>query len=127
MKTVMTHGTFDVLHHGHIKFLKAARALGDRLIVSLTSDKTAVEYGKKNINDFQSRKEVLEAVRFVDLVVEGNKVVRSEEAKEYGVDVFATSEDYKDTDYSNFPCEVVLLKRTQGISSSDIKRKIREG
>ena len=88
MKRVLTYGTFDLLHYGHIRLLKRAKALGDYLIVAISTDEFNAVKGKKAYHDYQTRKEMLEAVRYVDLVIpENNWDQKRDDVKNYHVDV----------------------------------------
>ncbi len=88
MKNVLTYGTFDLLHYGHIRLLKRAKELGDYLIVALSTDEFNKIKGKKAYNDFKTRKEMLEAIRYVDLVIPENSWTQKiEDIKKYKVDI----------------------------------------
>lgn len=124
MKKVITYGTYDCLHYGHIRLLERAKALGDYLIVGVTSDAYDKERGK--INGTQSVLERVEAVRktgLADLIIieeyEGQKI---DDIVKYGVDIFTVGSDWVGKfDYLNDYCKVVYLDRTLGVSSSDIR------
>lgn len=133
MVKVITYGTYDLLHYGHIKLLERAKALGDYLIVGVTSDDFDKTRGKINVQ--QSLTERIEAVRntgLADMIVieeyEGQKI---DDIKKYGVDIFTVGSDWVGKfDYLNEYCEVVYLPRTQGVSSSELRseeRKIKLG
>lgn len=121
MKTVITYGTFDLLHTGHINLLKRARSLGDRLIVGVTSDCYDQSRGKLNV--VESLEERIENVRqtgLADLIIteelEGQKV---QDIRKYGVDIFAIGSDWTGRfDFLREFCQVVYLKRTKGVSST---------
>lgn len=124
MRKVITYGTFDLLHKGHIALLERARALGDFLIVGVTSDQYDRTRGKINVN--QSTIERVDAVRatgLADLVIieeyEGQKI---DDIKRYGADVFTVGSDWRGHfDYLSKYCEVVYLERTRGVSSSQLR------
>ncbi|RHS41292.1 adenylyltransferase/cytidyltransferase family protein [Collinsella sp. AF08-23] len=124
MRKVITYGTFDLLHKGHIALLERARALGDYLIVGVTSDQYDRSRGKINVN--QSTIERVDAVRatgLADLVIieeyEGQKI---DDIKRYGADVFTVGSDWRGHfDYLSKYCEVVYLERTRGVSSSQLR------
>lgn len=124
MKKVITYGTYDCLHYGHIRLLERAKALGDYLIVGVTSDAYDKERGK--INGTQSVLERVEAVRktgLADLIIieeyEGQKI---DDIIKYGVDIFTVGSDWVGKfDYLNDYCKVVYLDRTIGVSSSEIR------
>ena len=125
MKKVITYGTFDLLHYGHINLLRKAKSLGDYLIVGLSTD----EFNNKDKNkecyfDYENRKSLLDAVRYVDLVIpEKNWEQKISDIQKYNVDVFVMGDDWKGKfDYlKDSGVEVVYLPRTKEISTSKIK------
>lgn len=124
MKKVITYGTFDLLHFGHINLLKNARALGDYLIVGITSDDYDKSRGKINVQ--QPLIERIENVRATgladEIIVEEFDGQKIDDIKRYDVDIFTVGSDWKGKfDYLSEYCEVVYLNRTQGISSSQIR------
>lgn len=125
MKKVITYGTFDLLHYGHINLLKRAKSLGDYLIVGLSTDEfNNIEKNKESYFDYENRKSLLEAVKYVDLVVpEENWEQKNSDIQKYNVDVFVIGDDWKGKfDYlKDFGVEVVYLPRTKEISTSKIK------
>lgn len=124
MKTVITYGTFDLLHTGHVNLLKRARKLGDRLIVGVTTDSYDQSRGKLNV--MESLEERMENVRktgLADLIIkeelEGQKI---HDIRKYGADVFVIGSDWSGKfDYLRDYCEVVYLERTKGVSSTDLR------
>lgn len=127
MKIVMTTGTYDILHIGHIKLLKRAKNLGDYLIVGLNSDECALESGKKVAYNYEERKEMLESIKYVDEVVP----IKKQEDKYYffetkNVDVFTLGSDYKDfwelKEIEKYT-QVIILDRTPKVSTSRIKKE----
>lgn len=125
MKRILTYGTFDLLHYGHIRLLKRAKELGDYLIVAVSTDKFNDIKGKKAYHDYETRKKMLEAIRYVDLVIpEKTWEQKLDDVKEYKVDVVVMGSDWAGSDkfdYLKDYCEVVYLDRTEGISTSKIK------
>ena len=125
MKRVITYGTFDLLHYGHINLLRRARQMGDYLIVGLSTDEfNWNEKQKKCYFSYEKRKQLLEAIRYVDLVIpEENWEQKRTDVKEYHVDTFVMGDDWKGKfDFlKEEGCEVVYLPRTPEISSSQIK------
>jgi len=125
MKRVITYGTFDLLHYGHINFLRRAKQLGDYLIVALSTDEfTLVEKNKKCFFSFKERKIILESIRFVDLVIyEKSWEQKKDDVNEYRIDIFVIGDDWKGRfDFlEDQGCEVVYLPRTPEISTSQIK------
>lgn len=126
MKRVITYGTFDLLHYGHINLLKRAKALGDYLIVACSTDEfNFAAKNKKAYFNYEQRKSLLEAIRYVDLVIpEGSWDQKKSDLKEYHVDTFVIGDDWKGKfDYlKDLGCEVVYLPRTPEISSTLIKK-----
>ena len=126
MKKVITYGTFDLLHVGHINLLRRAKALGDYLIVVVSSDEFNAEKGKKAYHSFESRKQILEAIRYVDKVLpEYTWEQKIDDVKNNNVDVFVMGDDWKGKfDFLKDYCEVVYLPRTEGISTTKIKQDL---
>jgi glycerol-3-phosphate cytidylyltransferase len=124
VRTVITYGTFDVLHIGHINLLRRARELGDRLIVGLSTDEFNTGKHKSALLDYENRKAVLEAIRYVDMVIpERNWGQKVEDIKKYGISLFVIGDDWKDKfDFLSEFCEVRYLTRTADISSTEIKQ-----
>lgn len=126
MKKVITYGTFDLLHQGHINLLKRAKELGDYLIVGITTDNFDLERGKLNTHD--SLVERIEAVRntgYADkIIIEEYVGQKIDDVQKYGVDIFAIGSDWEGKfDYLNEFCKVVYLPRTEGISSTQIRNE----
>lgn len=129
MKRVITYGTFDLLHYGHINLLRRAKSLGDYLIVGLSTDEfNWHSKGKKCYFDYEKRKQLLEAVRFVDLVIPENSWEQKiEDVKLYKADVFVMGDDWRgEFDFLKEYCEVVYLPRTPEISSTQIKAEMKK-
>ncbi|OPJ61636.1 glycerol-3-phosphate cytidylyltransferase [Clostridium oryzae] len=126
MRRVLTYGTFDLFHEGHINLLRRAKKLGDYLIVAVSTDEFNAIKGKKAYYSFEARKKILEAVRYVDLVIPENKWEQKiEDVKNYNVDVFVMGDDWKGKfDFLKEYCEVVYLSRTEGISTTKIKQDL---
>ncbi len=126
MKRVLTYGTYDLMHYGHIRLLKRAKKHGDYLIVAVSTDEFNAIKGKKAYHDYETRKKMLEAIRYVDLVIpENGWDQKIEDVKEYKVDVFCMGDDWKGKfDHLADDCEVVYLDRTEGISTSKIKNDL---
>lgn len=128
MKRVITYGTYDLLHYGHIRLLERAKKLGDYLIVGVTADDFDKTRGKINVH--QSLIERIEAVRATGLadkiIVEEYEGQKIDDIKKYGIDIFTVGSDWKGKfDYLNDYCEVIYLDRTEGISSSQIRSEKR--
>ena len=128
MKRVITYGTFDLLHYGHINLLKRAKALGDYLVVALSTDEFNGIKGKKSFFSYEQRKVLLEAIRYVDLVIpENDWEQKKSDVHEYHIDIFVIGEDWKGKfDFlENEGVEVVYLPRTPEISTTQIKNKLK--
>ena len=96
MKRVMTYGTFDLLHYGHINILKRAKSLGDYLIVGLSSDEFNELKGKKSVMSYEERKEILESIRYVDKVIkESSWEQKVDDIIKYNIDVFVIGDDWE--------------------------------
>jgi len=123
MKRVITYGTYDLLHYGHINLLKRARALGDYLIVVLSSDEFNAIKGKKSYYTYEQRKIMLEACRYVDLVIpEYNWEQKVSDVQQYNANIFVMGDDWIGKfDFLKPYCEVIYLPRTPEICSSDVK------
>ena len=127
MKRVITYGTFDLLHYGHINLLRRAKAQGDYLIVALSTDEFNWKEKKKRCYfSFEERKMLLEAIRYVDLVIpEKSWEQKRTDVHEYHVDTFVMGDDWEGKfDFLKEYCEVVYLPRTEGISTSKIKEDL---
>lgn len=126
MRKVITYGTFDLLHYGHINLLKKAKELGDYLIVGLSTNKFNEIKGKKCYFPYEERKKLLEAIRYVDLVIpEENWEQKVKDIKEFKVDVFVMGNDWKGKfDFLKKYCEAVYLSRTPEISTTKIKQDL---
>ena len=128
MKRIITYGTFDLLHYGHIRLLQRAKALGDYLIVALSTEEFNEIKGKKTYHNYETRKMMLEAIRYVDLVIpEENWEQKINDVREYHVDTVVMGSDWAGSDkfeYLNDYCNVVYLDRTEGISTSKIKKDL---
>ena len=121
MKKVITYGTFDLFHEGHLNLLRRAKALGDWLIVGVTTDNFDMQRGKMNTcNNVMERIEAVKASGYADqIIIEEYRGQKIEDILKYGVDVFAIGSDWEGYfDYLKDYCEVVYLPRTEGISSS---------
>ena len=127
MKVVITYGTYDVLHLGHINLLRRAKALGDYLIVGLSTDEFNAVKGKKSFYSYEQRKQILEAIRYVDLVIpEENWGQKVKDIKEHKADVFVMGSDWENKfNELREVCEVIYLPRTEDISSTETKEYLK--
>ncbi|MDE5996397.1 MAG: glycerol-3-phosphate cytidylyltransferase [Eubacterium sp.] len=125
MKRILTYGTFDLLHYGHIEILRRAKALGDYLVVALSTDEFNESKGKIAYHSYETRKKMLEAIRYVDLVIPENTwEQKANDVKEYHIDTVVMGSDWAGSDkfdYLKDYCEVVFLERTPGVSTTMIK------
>lgn len=128
MKRVLTYGTFDLLHYGHIRLLKRAKELGDYLVVALSTDEFNATKGKVAYHNYETRKKMLEAIRYVDLVIpENNWEQKVHDIEEYHIDTVVMGSDWADSDkfdYLKNHCELIFLDRTPGISTTQIKNDL---
>ena len=127
MKKVITYGTFDLLHYGHINLLRRAKALGDYLIVALSTDEfNRNKKEKESYFSYEQRKTLLEAIRYVDLVIpEESWEQKITDVAKYRADVFVMGDDWEGTfDFLKDSCEVVYLPRTPEISTTQIKKEL---
>ena len=120
MKTVLTYGTYDLLHVGHINILKRAKELGDFFIVGLSTDEFNALKGKTSFYTYEQRKSVLEAVKYVDLVIpERSWEQKTDDVKKYNVDIFVMGDDWEGKfDFLRDYCEIKILPRTPDVSST---------
>lgn len=128
MAKVITYGTYDHLHRGHVRLLERAKALGDYLIVGVTSDDFDKQRGKINVQ--QPLEERIAAVRSTGLadkiIVEEYEGQKIDDIKRYGVDIFTVGSDWEGQfDYLNEYCKVVYLERTSGVSSTEIRSSVK--
>lgn len=125
-KTVLTYGTFDLFHIGHVRLLKRLRELGDQLIVGVSSDEFNAAKNKSAIFPFKQREEILLSCRYVDKVIaEKSWEQKAEDIKRFDVDIFAMGDDWVGKfDELKAYCKVVYLPRTDGISSSEVRQII---
>lgn len=126
MKKVITYGTFDLLHWGHINLLKRAKQLGDYLIVAVSSDEFNKLKNKKSYHSYENRKMILEAIRYVDEVIpEHNWEQKINDVQEHKIDMFVMGDDWEGQfNFLKPYCEVVYLPRTAGISTTKIKKEL---
>lgn len=130
MKRVITYGTFDLLHYGHINLLRRAKALGDYLVVALSTDEFNWNMKhKKTYFPYEERKTMLEAIRYVDLVIpEENWEQKRTDAKLFLIDTFVMGDDWEGKfDFlKEEGVEVVYLPRTPEISTTQIKNDLKQ-
>ena len=126
---VITYGTFDLLHIGHINLLRRAKEFGDYLIVGLSSDEFNLLKGKKAFFDFNERKKILESIKYVDnVIVENSWEQKILDIKKYNADILVMGDDWLGKfDYLKEYCKVIYLPRTKNISTTFIKNKLGNG
>ena len=128
MKRILTYGTFDLLHWGHIRLLKRARDLGDYLVVAASTEEFNEGKGKKTYHDFETRKNMLEAVRYVDLVIpEQHWDQKVSDVQRYEIDSVVMGGDWEGDprfELLRDHCEVIYLDRTEGVSTTKIKKDL---
>lgn len=123
MKTVITYGTFDVLHYGHIELLRRAKQLGDFLIVACSDDNFNLIKNKKSFYSYEQRKSILEAIKYVDMVIpESSWEQKRTDIIKYNVNTFVMGSDWCGKfDELKDLCEVVYLPRTENVCSTDTR------
>lgn len=126
MKRILTYGTFDLLHIGHVRITKRAKSLGDKLIVGLSSDEFNSLKGKKAVYSYQERKEILESLEDVDLVIkEDSWEQKIDDIKKFNIDILVMGDDWDGKfDYLKKYCKVLYLKRTENISTTEVREDI---
>lgn len=129
MKRVITYGTFDLLHYGHLELLRRAKEQGGYLIVGLSSDEFNEVKGKKSYFDYAKRAEMLGAIKYVDEVIAENRWEQKiDDIRKYDIDVFVMGNDWKGKfDDLNEICQVVYLPRTPNVSSTELKALCENG
>lgn len=123
---VITYGTFDLFHIGHLNLLKRAKKLGDFLIVAVSSDEFSRSKGKQPVFPLQQRMEILSSIRYVDqVIIENNWAQKVDDVKKYDVDIFVMGDDWQGKfDFLKEHCKVIYLPRTKGISTTQIKNSL---
>lgn len=129
-KIILTYGTFDLFHKGHVNILRRAKELGDTLIVAVSTDEFNQTKGKISRFPYEERKLIVESIRYVDKVIpEENWEQKLDDIKKYNVDVLVMGDDWKDSDkfdYLKDYVELVFLPRTEGISTTQIKSELKK-
>jgi len=125
-KVILTYGTFDMFHIGHLKLLKRLKLLGDKLIVAVSTDEFNAIKGKKTIIPYAQRAEIVESIRYVDMVIpENDWQQKITDIKKYKIDTFAMGHDWEGKfDELKEYCEVIYLPRTEGISTTALKQQL---
>ncbi len=125
-KVVITYGTFDLFHIGHLKLLKRLSKLGDKLIVAVSTDRFNEKKGKKTIIPYKQRVEIIKSIKYVDKVIpEKSWDQKVNDVTKHDVTIFAIGKDWEGKfDFLKEYCEVIYLERTQGISSTKLKKTL---
>ena len=126
IKRVITYGTFDMFHIGHLKLLQRLKKLGDELIVAVSTDEFNRGKGKKVMIPYEQRAEIVANIKCVDMVIpESSWEQKIEDIKKYNIDIFAIGDDWKGKfDFLKEYCEVVYLPRTKDISTTKLKKSL---
>jgi glycerol-3-phosphate cytidylyltransferase len=123
-KIIITYGTFDTFHYGHLEILRRAKELGDYLIVGLSTDEFNKTKGKKSMFNYEKRKQWLESIKFIDLIIPEEDWEQKEiDIQRHNVDTFVMGDDWEGK-FDYLKCNIVYLKRTDNISSTQIKKII---
>ena len=127
MTTVLTYGTFDLFHIGHLNLINRLSEMGDRLVIAVSTDEFNAGKGKTSVVSYEDRAKIISSIKGVDLVIpETSWEQKATDIKEHDVDIFAIGEDWAGKfDHLEELCEVVYLPRTDGISSTEIKQMLR--
>lgn len=127
-KTVITYGTFDMFHVGHLRLFKRMRELGERVIVAVSTDEFNAQKGKQALISYADRREIIEALSCVDEVIaETSWEQKVADIQRYGVDVFVMGSDWAGKfDTLKAHCEVIYLDRTTGVCSSELRASLDE-
>ena len=125
-KIVLTYGTFDMFHIGHLNLLNRLKSLGDKLIVAVSTDEFNSIKGKKTLIPFEQRALIVKTLKCVDIVIsEKNWEQKIDDIKKYNVDIFAIGDDWQEKfDFLKNHCEVIYLPRTQNISTTELKKEL---
>jgi len=125
-KRVITYGTFDMFHIGHLRLLQRLKELGDELIVAVSTDEFNESKGKKVMIPYEQRAEIVANIKCVDMVIpESSWEQKIEDIKKYNIDIFAIGDDWKGKfDFLKDYCEVIYLPRTKDISTTKLKKSL---
>ena len=125
-KIVLTYGTFDMFHIGHLNLLNRLKNLGSKLIVAVSTDEFNSIKGKKTLIPFEQRALIVQNIKCVDIVIaEENWEQKIDDIKKYNVDIFAIGDDWQGKfDFLKDYCEVIYLPRTQNISTTELKKEL---
>ena len=126
MKKVITYGTFDLIHTGHINILRRAKEMGDYLVVAISTDEFNTIKHKQAYYSYEQRKQILEAIRYVDEVIpEHTWDQKVQDVKAHDIDIFVMGHDWEgEFDFLKEYCEVIYLPRTEGVSTTKTKQDL---
>ena len=126
-KSIITYGTFDMFHIGHLNLLKRLSSMADKVIVAVSTDEFNLGKGKKTIIPFEQRIKIVDSIKYVDIAIpEKSWEQKVNDIQEYDVDIFAIGNDWKGKfDFLQEYCEVVYLERTKGISTTELKKSLK--
>lgn len=126
-KTIITYGTFDMFHVGHLQLLRRLSEMGDRVVVGVSTDEFNLGKGKKTLIPYEQRAQIVGAIEYVDLVIpEESWEQKLSDVKDHEVDIFAIGKDWEGKfDFLSELCEVRYLERTKNISTTDLKRSLK--
>ena len=124
---VLTYGTFDLLHFGHVRLLQRAKQLGDELYVGISTDEFNAQKGKNSVINFHHRKFILESIKYVNHAIpETSWDQKIDDIKKYKIDIFTIGDDWEGKfDFLNNFCEVIYLPRSIGVSSTELKEALK--
>lgn len=127
MKTIITYGTFDMFHIGHLELINRIKSLGDRIVIGVSTDEFNLLKNKKSVIPYEHRAAIVSAIKGVDLVIPENSWEQKEsDILKYSVDTFVIGNDWHGHfDYLKPLCEVVYLPRTEGVSTTEIKELLK--
>ena len=125
-KVVLTYGTFDMFHIGHLNLLKRLKSLGDELIVAVSTDEFNNEKSKKTLIPFEQRAEIIKSIKYVDRVIaEKSWNQKEDDIEKFQVDIFAMGDDWEGKfDHLKALCQVLYLPRTKSISTTALKKSL---
>jgi glycerol-3-phosphate cytidylyltransferase len=125
-KTIITYGTFDMFHIGHLKLLQRLAELGDEVIVAISTDEFNQLKGKKTLIPFEQRMEIVKNIKYVDKVIaEESWEQKVDDIQKHHIDIFAMGDDWEgEFDFLKEYCEVVYLPRTQSVSTTKLKKSL---
>jgi len=129
MKKVITYGTFDLFHFGHLELLRRAKELGDFLVVAVSTDEFNIKKGGKCIYPFEHRIKIVEAIKYVDKVIpEENWEQKRDDILSNNIQIFTIRDDWKgEFDELGDICDIIYIDRTKGISTSNLKDNLVSG